>query len=100
MYTELLSQYPHTLGNVHTDKCFWIFPHKVPDKLTLGLPYAYKILGLDPPLPIRGLYIEPLGVIEVGEFGEKGNYSSLFPQLFILESTYIFPFGAHIGVLP
>ena len=45
------------------------------------------------------LYIEPLGYIEGGEFGEKGNYSSLFPHLFMLESTSLCPFGAHSGAL-
>ena len=46
----------------------WSFPHRVPNNLTLGLPYAWKMLVLNPPLPIVGLYIEPLGCIEGGEF--------------------------------
>ena len=39
-----------------------------PNNLTLGLPYAWKTLWLDPPLSIGGLYIEPLGCNEGGEF--------------------------------
>ena len=50
--------------------------------------------------PFGGLYIEPLGCIEGGEFGEKENYSSLFPHLFMLDSASLCPFGAHSATLP
>ena len=70
------------------------------NNLTLGLPYALRMLGLDPPLPMGGLYIEPLGCIEGGEFGEQGNYSSLLPHLFMLEFASLCPFGSHIASLP
>ena len=33
---------PHTSGNVHKNKNFWIFPQWVLNNLTLVLPYAWK----------------------------------------------------------
>ena len=71
MYMQILSQNLHTSRNVHKEKRFWSFPHRVLNKLTLGLPYALIMLKIDPPLPIGGIYLEPLGCIEVGEFGER-----------------------------
>ena len=46
------------------------------------------------------LYIEPLRYIEGGEIGEKGNYSPLFPHLFMHESASLCPFGEHSVSLP
>ena len=74
--------------------------HRVLNNLTLSLPYAFRTLGLDPPSPIKWLYIEPLECIERGEFGEQGNYSSLLPHLFMLESASLCPFGSHSDALP
>ena len=57
MYTQLLSSNPCTSGSVHEDKYFWSFPHSSTNNLTLGLPYAWRMLGLNPPLPIwRAIY--------------------------------------------
>ena len=49
--------------------------------------------------PFGGIYIEPLGCIEAGQFGERGKYISMFPHLFMLESACLCPFGAHIVVI-
>ena len=52
-----LSHYQRTLGNVHEEKSFWSFPHRVLNNLTLGLPYALRMLRLNPPFPIwRAIY--------------------------------------------
>ena len=45
------------------------------------------------------IYIEPLRYIEGGEIGEQGNYNSLLPHLFMLESASLSPFGEHNAAL-
>ena len=81
-------------------KVFGVFPHRVLNNLTLGLPYALRTLRLNPPLPIWSAIYWASWIHWGGEFGEKGNYKSLFPHLFMLEFASLCPFGAHSASLP
>ena len=38
--------------------------------------------------------------LNMGELEEQGNYSSLLPHLFMLDSASLCPFGEHIAALP
>ena len=71
MYTGLLTSNLCTLGCVHKSKYFWSFPHPSLKILTLGLPYPFRSIEFNPPLPFEVLYKEPVGYIEEGELKSK-----------------------------
>ena len=48
---------------------------------------------------VEGYILSLLDALKEENFGEKGNYSSLLPHLFMLESASLCPFGAHIAVI-
>ena len=79
---------------------FWSFPHRILNNWTLCLPYALRTPELDLPLPIWSAIYWSSWIHSGGEFGEQGNYSSLLPHLFMLESTSICPFGEESAPLP
>ena len=100
MYMQILIQNPCTSKNVHENKSFWNFPHGVSNNLTLVLPYALRTLKLDPPLTIWSAIYWASWIHWRRRSWEQGNYSSLLPHLFMLESASLCPFGAHISTLP
>ena len=85
MYTQILSQNPCTLGNVHKAKCFCIFPHRFPNNLTIVLPYPLRELWIDPPFPIWSAIYWAFWIHwRVAGDWEQGNYSPLWPHLLCL----------------
>ena len=82
---------PRTSGCVHNPNPFGFFLDIDLTHLTLGLPYALRLLGFDLSLPLWKLYEEPLGTLKGGrENWEQRNYSPLFPEL-MLESASLCP---------
>ena len=50
--------------------------------------------------PLEGYILILLDALKEENFGDKGNYSSLLPHVFMLESASLCPFGEHIANLP
>ena len=65
---QLLRSNSCTSGSVHEDKYFWSFPHRGMNNLT---PYALRMLGLDPPLPIWSAILSLLDTLKEEKLKSK-----------------------------
>ena len=70
-----------------------------PNHFPLGLPYASRSLGFEPPLPLWSVYKEPLGYIEGEELKSKETRVHCCRSLLILDYASLCPFG-ELCVLP
>ena len=83
-----------TSRNVLKNKIFGVFPHKITNNLTIGLPYAWKCFDLTLHLLFKGYILRYLDSLEEDNFERKYTivelcailmYLSLHP--FVLEAT-------------
>ena len=92
MCTCSLSHYNlRTSKNVPQNKIFWSFPHWVTNKLTFGLPYAWKCSDSTLYFLLKGYVLDPLDTLEEENWREQGNYSSFVPHSYMLEFASLCP---------
>ena len=99
--TCILSHYdPCTSGNVPKNKIFWSFPQRVTNNLTISLPYAWKCSDSTLHFILKGYILSLLDALEEDNIWEQGNYSSLFPHSYMLESASLCPFEHTLLLFP
>ena len=90
--TCIVSHYdPCTLENVPKNKIFWIFPHRVIDNLTFGLPYAWKLSNSTLHFLLKGYILRYLDALEEENLWEKENYNGFVPHSYMLECASLYP---------
>ena len=97
---QLLTSNPHTSGCVHKDKYFWSFPHMSLNILSLGLPYSWRTLEFDPPLPLwSAIYSASWIHWRRRNWRIRKLYSMVSSVFLILESASVCPLE-HIVFFP
>ena len=87
-----------TSRNVHKKK--WSFPQWVLNNLTLGLPYSWKLFDSTLHCLLKGYILSLLDALEEENIWEQGNYISLLPQSYMLESVSLSPFDNTLFLFP